>query len=127
MPRRWSSSKTLKVEKVVAGSSDAVINVRAQKAGRYEFFSTNTTRRPRRPRGRDKGRCACRLIIVFREVFEAGLIVGIVLAVTRSVPHRNQWIGGGVLAGVLAPCVVAMFASALSNLFAEWGRSCSTR
>jgi len=31
-------SKTLKVEKVVAGSSDAVINVRAQKPGRYEFF-----------------------------------------------------------------------------------------
>jgi Cupredoxin-like domain len=31
-------SKTLKVEKVVAGGSDAVINVRAQKAGRYEFF-----------------------------------------------------------------------------------------
>ena len=31
-------SKTLKIEKVVAGSSDAVINVRAQKAGRYEFF-----------------------------------------------------------------------------------------
>jgi hypothetical protein len=31
-------SKTLKVEKVVAGSSDATINVRAQKAGRYEFF-----------------------------------------------------------------------------------------
>jgi hypothetical protein len=31
-------SKTLHVEKVVAGSSDAVINVRAQKAGRYEFF-----------------------------------------------------------------------------------------
>ena len=31
-------SKTLKVEKVVAGASDATINVRAQKAGRYEFF-----------------------------------------------------------------------------------------
>ena len=31
-------SKTLKVEKVVAGGSDAVINVRAQKPGRYEFF-----------------------------------------------------------------------------------------
>jgi len=45
------------------------------------------------------------LIIVFREVFEAGLIVGIVLAVTRTVPHRNQWIAGGVLAGVLAACV----------------------
>jgi hypothetical protein len=31
-------SKTLKVEKVVAGGSDVTINVRAQKAGRYEFF-----------------------------------------------------------------------------------------
>lgn len=62
------------------------------------------------------------LIIVFREVFEAGLIVGIVLAVTRAVPHRNAWIGGGVLAGVLAACLVAVFAGALSNLFAGMGQ-----
>jgi high-affinity iron transporter len=62
------------------------------------------------------------LIIVFREVFEAGLIVGIVLAVTRTVPHRNRWIGGGVLAGVLLACVVAAFAGALSNLFAGMGQ-----
>jgi high-affinity iron transporter len=62
------------------------------------------------------------LIIVFREVFEAGLIVGIVLAVTRTVPHRNRWIGGGVIAGVLAACLVAVFAGALSNLFAGMGQ-----
>lgn len=62
------------------------------------------------------------LIIVFREVFEAGLIVGIVLAVTRTVAQRNLWIGGGVLAGVLAACVVAAFAGALSNLFAGMGQ-----
>jgi high-affinity iron transporter len=62
------------------------------------------------------------LIIVFREVFEAGLIVGIVLAVTRTVAHRNRWIAGGVLAGVLAACVVAAFAGALSNLFAGMGQ-----
>ena len=62
------------------------------------------------------------LIIVFREVFEAGLIVGIVLAVTRGVPRRNQWIGGGALVGVLAACVVAVFAGALSNLFAGMGQ-----
>jgi high-affinity iron transporter len=62
------------------------------------------------------------LIIVFREVFEAGLIVGIVLAVTRTVPHRNLWIGGGIIAGVLAACVVAVFAGALSNLFAGMGQ-----
>ena len=62
------------------------------------------------------------LIIVFREVFEAGLIIGIVLAVTRTVRHRNQWIGGGVLVGVLAACLVAVFAGALSNLFAGMGQ-----
>src|SRR6202048_5422002 len=62
------------------------------------------------------------LIIVFREVFEAGLIIGIVLAVTGSVPHRNRWVGGGVLAGALAACVVAAFAGALSQLFAGMGQ-----
>ena len=62
------------------------------------------------------------LIIVFREVFEAGLIVGIVLAVTSSVPNRNRWIGGGVVAGVLAACLVAAFAGALSELFAGMGQ-----
>jgi high-affinity iron transporter len=62
------------------------------------------------------------LVIVFREVFEAGLIIGIVLAVTGSVPHRNRWIGGGVLAGALAACVVAAFAGALSQLFAGMGQ-----
>ena len=62
------------------------------------------------------------LIIVFREVFEAGLIVGIVLAVTRTVPRRNRWIAGGILAGVLGACVVAVFAGALSNLFAGMGQ-----
>jgi high-affinity iron transporter len=62
------------------------------------------------------------LIIVFREVFEAGLIIGIVLAVTGSVPNRNRWIGGGVLAGVLAACLVAAFAGALSQLFAGMGQ-----
>jgi high-affinity iron transporter len=62
------------------------------------------------------------LIIVFREVFEAGLIVGIVLAVTRTVPYRNRWIGGGVAAGVIAACVVAVFAGAISQLFAGMGQ-----
>ena len=62
------------------------------------------------------------LIIVFREVFEAGLIIGIVLAVTRTVSHRNRWIGGGVLVGILAACVVAAFAGAISHLFAGMGQ-----
>jgi len=52
----------------------------------------------------------------------AGLIVGIVLAVTGTVPHRNRWIGGGVLAGALAACLVAAFTGALSQLFAGMGQ-----
>jgi plastocyanin len=31
-------SKTLKVEKIITGNSEATINVRAQKPGKYEFF-----------------------------------------------------------------------------------------
>lgn len=62
------------------------------------------------------------LIIVFREVFEAGLIIGIVLAVTRTVPHRNAWIMAGIAAGTLGACVVAGFAGALSQLFAGMGQ-----
>ena len=62
------------------------------------------------------------LIIVFREVFEAGLIIGIVLAVTRSVQHRDRWIVGGVLAGVAGACLVAAFAGALSQLFEGMGQ-----
>ena len=31
-------SKSLRLEKVVAANSEAIVNVRAQKPGRYEFF-----------------------------------------------------------------------------------------
>ena len=41
------------------------------------------------------------LIIVFREVIEAGLIVGIVLAVTAGVARRGRWVAAGVAVGDL--------------------------
>ena len=62
------------------------------------------------------------LIIVFREVFEAGLIVGIVLAVTRGVSYRGRWITGGILAGILGACIVAAFAGALSAMLEGIGQ-----
>jgi high-affinity iron transporter len=62
------------------------------------------------------------LLIVFREVFEAGLIVGIVMAVTAGVARRGYWIAGGVAAGVLGACVVALFTSGLSQLFGGSGQ-----
>ena len=62
------------------------------------------------------------LLIVFREVFEAGLVVGIVMAVTAGVARRTIWIAGGVVAGVLGACVVALFTGGLSELFGGSGQ-----
>jgi high-affinity iron transporter len=62
------------------------------------------------------------LLIVFREVFEAGLVVGIVMAVTSAVPGRTKWIAGGVAAGVFGACLVAVFTSGLSELFGGSGQ-----
>ncbi len=62
------------------------------------------------------------LLIVFREVFEAGLVVGIVMAVTAGVAGRAVWIAGGVAAGVLGACVVALFTGGLSELFGGSGQ-----
>jgi high-affinity iron transporter len=62
------------------------------------------------------------LLIVFREVFEAGLVVGIVMAVTSGVAGRTLWIAGGVTAGVLGACLVALFTGGLSELFGGSGQ-----
>lgn len=55
------------------------------------------------------------LLIVFREVLEAALIVTVVMAATRGVKMRGQYISGGIAAGVAGACLVAVFTSALSN------------
>ena len=62
------------------------------------------------------------LIIVFREVIEAGLVVGIVLAATRGVPHRAGWIAAGIGAGLLGASIVAGFADVIANAFTGAGQ-----
>ena len=62
------------------------------------------------------------LIIVFREVIEAGLIVGIVMAATRGVIGRGRWITIGIVGGVLGASIVAMFAGAISDAFQGAGQ-----
>ncbi|MBS0252668.1 MAG: FTR1 family protein [Proteobacteria bacterium] len=57
------------------------------------------------------------LIIVFREVLEAGLIIGVVLAASRGVHGRNGAVALGVLAGIAGSIIVAVFASGISNAF----------
>ena len=62
------------------------------------------------------------LIIVFREVIEAGLIVGIVMAVTKGVPGSRLVIAAGVAAGVVGASLVAVFAGAIGEALAGVGQ-----
>jgi len=62
------------------------------------------------------------LIIVFREVIEAGLIIGIVLAATRHVVNSRLWVGGGVMAGVLGSLLVAASMSLIADAFGGIGQ-----
>ena len=62
------------------------------------------------------------LIIVFREVLEAGLIVGVVAAATRGISGRGVFIAGGVAAGVLGSALLACFAGAMSDALAGRGQ-----
>ena len=62
------------------------------------------------------------LVIVFREVLEAGLIVGIVLAATQGIVGRGRWLAGGIGVGVLGASVIALFAGALQAAFAGAGQ-----
>jgi len=62
------------------------------------------------------------LVIVFRETIEAGLIIGIVLAVTRTIPARTAYIAGGAAVGLLGAGVVAIFAGTLAGAFEGLGQ-----
>ena len=55
-------------------------------------------------------------VIVFREVLEAAIIIGIIAAATRDVLGRNRWISAGILLGLLGSTLVAGSASTISNL-----------
>src|SRR5690242_19123100 len=55
------------------------------------------------------------LLIVFREMLEAGLVVGIVLAATEGLTGRMIAIAGGVAAGVCGAAILAAFADVIAG------------
>ena len=55
-------------------------------------------------------------IIVFREILEAALIIGIVAAATQAVARRGLWIMAGVVAGIAGALVVAGMAEVIVEL-----------
>lgn len=61
-------------------------------------------------------------IIVFREVFEVALILGILLASTKGLQKRVPWIWIGILLGLSGSCVVAYFAQMISQALEGLGQ-----
>jgi high-affinity iron transporter len=61
-------------------------------------------------------------IIVFREVLEAALIVGIVLAASTGAPRRGFWISTGLAGGVVGAGLVALFAAEIASAAAGIGQ-----
>lgn len=64
------------------------------------------------------------LLLVFREVLEAALIVSIVAAATRAVPKRSHWIIAGIAVGIAGAILVAIIAGkmadSLDGMGQEW-------
>lgn len=60
-------------------------------------------------------------LIVFREVIEAGLIAGIVLAAARGVAGRITWVTIGIGGGIVGALLVAVFASRIAAQFSGAG------
>jgi len=61
-------------------------------------------------------------IIVFREVLEASLIIGILAAATRSVPNSRRWLGAGLVAGLAGSGLVAAFTDVIGSLASGIGQ-----
>lgn len=61
-------------------------------------------------------------IIVFREVLEASIIIGILAAATRSVPNSRRWLSAGLLAGLAGSGLVAAFTDVIGSLASGIGQ-----
>ena len=61
-------------------------------------------------------------LIVFREILEAALLIGIIAAATRDVAHRGRYLASGVLLGLLGACLVALFAGHIAGMASGVGQ-----
>ncbi len=55
------------------------------------------------------------LIIVFREMLEMALVLGVLLAATEGMPGTRRWIGIGSLAGAAGAFLIALFMDEMEN------------
>jgi len=61
-------------------------------------------------------------IIVFREVLEAAIIIGILAAATRNIPGSKRWLAAGLLAGLIGSGVVAGFTDVIGEFASGMGQ-----
>lgn len=61
-------------------------------------------------------------IIVFREVLEASIIIGIIAAATRNVAGSRPWLFAGLLAGLTGAGILAMFTDVIGGLASGLGQ-----
>lgn len=61
-------------------------------------------------------------IIVFREVLEAAIIIGIVAAATRDVPNRTRWLVAGLVLGLVGSALVAASTDTIAALASGIGQ-----
>jgi len=57
------------------------------------------------------------IIVVFREILEISLIIGILTAVTKNISGRSKWIVGGLALGLSGSAALAFFTDRISEAF----------
>jgi len=57
------------------------------------------------------------LVIVFREMLEMVLVVSVLMVATRGLPGSRQWIGLGVLGGLLGAVILGIFMEQMEASF----------
>ena len=54
-------------------------------------------------------------IVIFREILEIAIILGVVMVAAKELKKRNLWVTIGLGAGILGSLIVALFAQSISN------------
>ena len=54
-------------------------------------------------------------LIIFREVLEAALVIGVIAAATRGIPARGRWLFGGAMLGLVGSAIIAASMGAIAQ------------
>ena len=61
-------------------------------------------------------------LMVFREILEIAIVIGVLCAVTKELKHRSYWIFSGAVIGIFGSIALAFFMKSISQSFAGYGK-----